>query len=132
MRNKKENKKNNVTNLDSICKHISERERLSAKAERESIKYMQCIYLSDHIGKIYTGIVGSVTEYGLFVNIPDNGCDAFVRLTNIDGTWQANMESYCIKEYNTGEIIRLGDEVSLIISKVDIDKKNIDASLIRL
>jgi exoribonuclease R len=45
--------------------------RKSAKAERESIKYMQCIYMSDHIGMVYKGIVTSI-DFGIFVEIKRN------------------------------------------------------------
>ena len=41
-------------------------------------------------------------------------------------------KQYCIKGYNTGDKIRLGDEVHVIVSGVDVEKKNINLSLIRL
>ena len=118
--------------LDAKCLHLSEREKKAQKAERDSIKYMQCVYMSDRIGKVYKGLITSVTDYGVFVEITENKCDCLVKLSNIPGTWVTDLSKYCIKEYNTGETIRLGDEVMVVISKVDIEKKNIDATLIRL
>ena len=55
-----------------------------------------------------------------------------VKTSNISGTWIADSANYQIKEYNTGEIIRLGDKVNVVISRVDIEKKTIDATLFRL
>lgn len=118
--------------LDAKCIYLSEREKKAQKAERESIKYMQCVYMSEHIGKVYKGIVSSVADFGIFVTINENGCDCLLKTTEISGTWTSDTANYCIKEYNTGEIIRLGDEVTIVISRVDIEKKNIDATLIRL
>lgn len=131
MKNKKQ--KNNNNNLESICKHISNRELEASKAERESIKFMQCIYMSDKIGKIYKGIVTNVTKYGLFVTIEENGCDGLIKLNNIfDDTYLADVDNYRIKGYNTGNVIKLGDQVSVIINSVNIKEKNIDLNLIKL
>ena len=122
----------NVAKLDVNCSHLSEREKKAQKAERDSTKFMQCVYMSDNIGKVYKGIVTSVTDYGLFVTIDENGCDCLVKLSNLSGTWVADTENYRVKEYNTNDIIRLGDLVMVTITKVDIEKKNIDAMIIRL
>jgi ribonuclease R len=35
--------------------------------------------MSDFIGKIFKGIVTSVMEYGVFVEISENGCEGLVR-----------------------------------------------------
>jgi ribonuclease R len=119
--------------LEGRCLHLSEREKKAQKAERDSIKYMQCIYMADHLGKVFKGVVSSIQEYGVFVEIPENDCEGLIRLSEINGdTWSADVNSYCIKGYNTGDKIRLGDEVHVIVSGVDVEKKNINLSLIRL
>ena len=123
----------NIAKLDAKCGHLSEREKKAQKAERDSIKYMQCIYMSENIGKVYKGMVTSVTDYGLFVTIEENGCDGLVRLSEIGGdTYVADTENYRVKGYNTGDIIRLGDEVMVVVKSVDIEKKNINLTLLRL
>jgi ribonuclease R/exosome complex exonuclease DIS3/RRP44 len=119
--------------LEGRCLHLSEREKKAQKAERDSIKYMQCIYMTEHLGKVFKGIVSSIQDYGVFVEIPENGCDGLVRLSDISGdTWSSDINSYCITGFNTKQKIRLGDEVHVIVSGVDIEKKNINLSLIRL
>jgi len=122
-----------IEKLESRCQHLSEREKKAQKAERDSIKYMQCVYMSENIGKVFKGIVSSVTDYGLFVEILENKCDGFIKLSDINGdTYQADTNNHCIKGYNTGHKIRLGDMVHVIVSSVDIEKKNINLSLINL
>lgn len=118
--------------LEGRCVHLSEREKKAQKAERDSIKYMQCVYMSDNIGKVYEGIVSSVMDFGIFVTIPENGCDALLKLSNIKGTWQADTTNYRIKEHNTQDTIRLGDIVNVVITAVDLERKTIDCSIIRL
>jgi exoribonuclease R len=69
-------------------------------------------------------------EYG--VEISENGCEGLVRLSEINGdTFIADVNNYCIKGFNTGEVIRLGDEVRVVVSNVDLEK-NINLSLIKL
>jgi exoribonuclease R len=119
--------------LEGKCLHLSEREKKAQKAERDSIKYMQCIYMADNLGKVFKGVISSIQDYGVFVEIPENGCDGLVRLSDISGdTWSSDINSYCITGFNTKQKIRLGDEVHVIVSGVDIEKKNINLSLIRL
>jgi ribonuclease R/exosome complex exonuclease DIS3/RRP44 len=122
-----------IEKLEAKCQHLSEREKKAQKAERDSIKYMQCIYMSDNVGKVFEGIVSSVTEYGIFVEILENKCEGLIKLSNINGdTYQTDVNNHCVKGYNTGHKIRLGDVVHVIVSSVDIEKKNINLSLINL
>jgi len=86
--------------------------------------------MSENIGKVFKGIVSSVTEYGIFVEILENKCDCLVKLNSIKGTWQSKIEKHCVVEYNTGATIRLGDTVHLVIDSVDIERKNINATII--
>lgn len=119
--------------LDSKCTYLSEREKKAQKAERDSIKYMHCIYMSEQVGKIYKGIVSSVADYGIFVEIQETKTEGLVRLTEIGGdVFSADLPNYRIVGGKTGNIIRLGDEVMVVIKSVDIEKKNIDLTLIRL
>jgi ribonuclease R len=119
--------------IDAKCTYLSEREKVAQKAERDSIKYMQTIYMSDKIGKVFKGLITSVQDYGVFVTIEENGCDCFIRLSNIGSdTFFSDVNNYCVKGFNTGEVIRLGDTVSVVITQVNSEKKTIDASIIRL
>ena len=89
--------------------------------------------MADRIGKVYKGIITSVQEYGVFVEIEENKCEGLVRLSEIGGdTFQADTQNHCVKGFNTGELIKLGDEVTIVVKSVDIERKNIDLTLIRL
>jgi exoribonuclease R len=65
--------------------------------------------MSDFIGKIKRNCNFS---YGIwcFVEISENGCEGLVRPSEINGdTFIADVNNYCIKGFNTGEVIRLGE-----------------------
>jgi len=122
-----------IEKVEGKCLHLSEREKKAQKAERDSIKYMQCIYMAERVGKVYKGIVTSVADYGLFVEISENKCEGLVRLSEIGGdTYTADMNNYCVVGFNTDAKIRLGDEVMIVVKSVDVEKKNINLTLLRL
>lgn len=119
--------------LSPKCQYLSKREITAQKASRDSVKYKQCEYMEDKIGKVYVGTVVSVVKYGLFVSMKDTNCEGMVRLSDIGGdTFQVDLDNHCVKGYNKGEVIRLGDDVSIVVKSVDVEKKNIDLTLIRM
>jgi ribonuclease R len=62
-------------------------------------------------------------EYGVLLRYL-KWCEGLVRLSEINGdTFIADVNNYCIKGFNTGEVIRLGDEVRVVVSNVDLEKK---------
>jgi len=118
--------------LEGRCVHLSEREKKAQKAERDSIKYMQCVYISERIGKVYEGIITSVTDFGVFVEIFETKCDGLIKLANVGSdTYTVDLNNHTLKGFNTGDTIRLGDIVHVIVSSVDIEKKNINLEMIR-
>lgn len=76
----------NVEKLEEQCKHSSQMEQLAANAERSSIKYKQCEYLADRLGEIYDGVISGVTEWGLYVELNENKCEALCRYATLPTT----------------------------------------------
>ena len=117
--------------LESKCEHCSNRERKAQKASRDSIKYKQAEYMEERIGHVYPGIVADIQDYGVFVEIPENGCRGLIRISDIEGDYYtADTVNHQIKGRNTGAIVRLGDEIMVIIKGVNLEKKSIDLSLV--
>ena len=116
------------TKVESESTHCSERERLAQKAQRMSIKYKQAEYLSTKIGEVFTGLVSSVVNFGVFVTLIDSDVDCLIYTHN--SNWEIDVSNYCIKNKFTNEQIRLGDEVNVIIKNVDIIRKTIECSLL--
>ena len=113
--------------LEEICKHSSHREQLATKAERDSIKYMQTVYMKDKIGRQFKGVITGVTERGLYVEIIDNKCEGMVRLVDMNTDfYHFDLQNHLIKGTNTNKIFRLGDPMSIIVKKVNVQKGFID------
>lgn len=127
---KKTNKKEVEIPLDVMCEHISNQEIKAQKASRDSIKYMHCIYMEENIGRVYKGIVCSIVDYGVFVELVDTKTEGLIKTSTITGNWSVDMSNHCIKENDTGEIIRLSDEVTVMVSSVELEKRNINFSFL--
>jgi ribonuclease R len=118
-------KQGNPTKIEEEAKWCSSRELIASRAQRDSIKYKQAEYLLDKIGKVFSGIVSGVTDWGLYVELTESKCEGMIRYQSLEGNYHIDTNNYQI--YNDfGDRIRLGDPINIIVSGVDLDKKQID------
>ena len=126
--NKKQ--KENI-DLEKICKHCSEKEKIASQAERDSIKYMQVKFLKNKVGKVYDGIISGVTEWGLYVEITANKCEGLVKISSIKNDhYIYNEKTYSITGYRTKKSYQLGEKVRIKIQRADLEKKQMDFILV--
>lgn len=112
------------------CGHSSEREQLAAKAERDSIKYMQVKYMQAHQNQIFEGVVSGVTEWGIYVEIIENKCEGMVRIRDIKDDYYIFDESqYAIVGQSTKNMIQLGEQVTVKVKHTDLERKHLDFTL---
>ena len=122
----------NAEHYEALCKHSSEKEKKAADAERASVKYKQAEYLQDHIGSIYSGVISGVTEWGMYVQIPENNCEGMIRLRDIaDDFYTWDEKNYAIIGQRKKKVYQLGDEIRIKVKNVDLTKKQIDFSLVQ-
>ena len=75
---KSNNDKDELQNIfDFIIK------QLATKAERDSIKHMQIVFMQNKIGKEFEGVISGVTERGIYVEIIENKCDGMIRVKDM-------------------------------------------------
>jgi ribonuclease R len=115
---------------EKLCNHSSKMERLSAEAERASVKYKQVEYMSDKTGKEFEGVISGVTEWGIYVEIIENQCEGMIHIRELsDDFFEYDEENYCIKGRSTGKVYTLGDRVNIVVVKADLQKKQLDFRL---
>ena len=120
-------KQGNPGKIEDQAKWCSNRELLSSKAQRDSIKYKQAEYLQDKIGHAYDGIVSGVTDWGMYVELTESKCEGLVRYSTI-GKVKLDLDNYTLSD-EMGNKIRLGDPIKVVVMGVDLEKKQIDFSL---
>ena len=111
--------------IEEQSKWCSSRELVAAKAQRDSIKYKQAEYLLDKIGNVFEGIVSGVADWGFYVELIDSKCEGMIRYQSLEGNWSVDTSSYTIQD-DSGNIIRLGDRLMVVVKSVDLEKKQID------
>ena len=120
-------KQGNPGKIEDQAKWCSNRELLSSKAQRDSIKYKQAEYLQDKIGHAYDGIVSGVTDWGMYVELTESKCEGLVRYSTI-GKVKLDLDNYTLSD-EMGNKIRLGDPIKVVVMGVDLEKKQINFSL---
>ncbi len=113
------------------CKHSSKMEELAAKAERDSIKYMQVKYMQNYRNKEFEGVVSGVTEWGIYVEILINKCEGMIRIRNIkDDYYIFDEQQYAVVGQATNTVIQLGDSVVVKVKHANLERKHLDFELI--
>ena len=117
--------------IEKICIHCSEMEKVSSRAERDSIKYMQVKFLKNKIGFIYDGVISGVTEWGLYVEITENKCEGLVKVSSIkDDHYIFDEKKYALIGNRTKVGYQLGQKVKIKIQRADLERKQMDFILV--
>lgn len=109
----------------------SETEQVATKAERESEKVKMCEYMEKHIGEEYDGIVSSITNFGMFIELPST-IEGLVHFADMGNEYFIYNESNkTLIGEKTGRVFKMGDKVrvkAIYASKMEkvIDFKLID------
>jgi ribonuclease R len=117
--------------IEKICNHCSEMEKVSSRAERDSIKYMQVKFLKNKIGSIYDGVISGVTEWGLYIEITENKCEGLVKVSSIkDDHYIFDEKKYALIGNRTKVGYQLGQKVTIKIQRADLERKQMDFILV--
>ena len=116
--------------LPLICRQASEREGVAVEAERASVKVMQVEFMQRHIGDEFDGVIGGVTEFGLFVEINDLLVEGLVRVRDlVDDYYVFDEKHYSLRGRTRGKRYRLGDKVRVQVVAVNLEDREIDFTI---
>jgi ribonuclease R len=122
----------NEEEYEKMSIHSSQMEKKAADAERASVKYKQAEYLQNNIGEEFSGIISGLTEWGMYVEIIANKCEGMIRLRDLnDDFYVLDEKNYCIIGQRRKKKYQLGDEVRILVKKVDLNKRQIDFTLVK-
>ena len=117
--------------LAEICEHCSYRERLAADAERESIKLKQVRLMRKHLGDEFDAKIVGMAESGIFAQVSDPYAEGMISQESMtDDFYQFNEERMVFSGRRKKRTFKIGDLVRIRVIKADIDRRQIDFSLI--
>jgi len=122
--------------LKEIADHISDTERNSADAERDSKDVKMYAYLKAQLAMpnppAYSALVTDVRNFGFFVDVPGLAMSGLVHLSGVtDDFYEFDEARGQLTGRRGRRVIRLGDRVEVQIAKVDQFKKQVDFRLAR-
>lgn len=112
--------------LPEIAMHTSKRERIATEAERETTLIKEIEYMARFLGDEFEGIISGVTAFGIFVEL-DNGVEGLVHVSTMVNDYYEYMEKeYALVGEMTNFRYRLGDKVTVILTRASVKERSID------
>ena len=116
------------SNLPNVCEIASEREVAAIEAEREVLDMKMAEYMEDHVGEEYTGIVSGVTNFGIFVELP-NLVEGLVHISTLKGFYTHVPELLSLVSENNIKYT-IGDSVKIKVTAASKVTRTIDFEII--
>ena len=117
-------------NLPALCDHASEKERESIECERDVESMKMAEYMESHIGEEYDGIISSVMNFGMFVQL-DNMVEGLVHVSEIKGDYyNFDENTKTLRGQRKGKIYKLGDKVRIIVTAASKENSTIDFNIV--
>lgn len=116
--------------LPEIADHSSNMERRAVEAEREVDSMKKAEYMMDKIGEEYDGIISSVTNFGMFVELP-NTIEGLVHVSYLtDDYYRYDERHYAMIGERTGNVFRIGDEITVRVINVNKEERSVDFEVV--
>jgi ribonuclease R len=103
-----------VENLDETAKLISDTERRSMVAERDTNDRYLAAFLADRVGNEFAGRISGVQRFGLFVRLDETGADGLVPIRSVGREFfHYDPDSQTLTGSDTGVTIGIGQRVTV-------------------
>jgi ribonuclease R len=108
----------------------SAREQNAMSIEREVNDLRRAQFMADKIGKIYSGLITSVTAFGFFVELQEVFVEGLVKISSIADDYYIFIETeHKWQGQRRHRTFKIGDTVKIRVASVDIPKRQIDLTL---
>ena len=112
--------------LPEVAKQCSAMERRADEAERETDKLKKCQYMSRHVGEVFEGAVSGVTNWGLYVELP-NTVEGLIHISELKGEYFVFDEEHMeLAGDVTGTRYKLGQKIRVRVKGCDKLTRTID------
>jgi len=119
-----------VSQLEEIAKHCSTTERKAELAERDLSDVYKAMYMKQHVGSKFDGVISGVIQYGLFVEL-ENTVEGFIRVDYLDGYYNFDKDNFRLYKEKSNFSYSLGEKVRIKIINVNIPKREIDMTILK-
>ncbi|NOE35058.1 MULTISPECIES: ribonuclease R [unclassified Ruegeria] len=107
-----------IMRLDEIATHISDTERRSMMAERDTTDRYLAAYLSERVGNEFSGRISGIARFGAFVKMDETGADGLVPVRSLGREFfHFDREAGTLMGSDTGLIIAIGQRVTVRLTE---------------
>lgn len=107
-----------VEHLTDTAKQISDTERRSMTAERDTTDRYLAAFLSDRIGAELTGRISGIAKFGVFVKLDETGADGMIPIRTLGAEYfHHDAETQTLMGSDTGILISLGQRVTVKLAE---------------
>lgn len=115
-----------AANMAMNASHCSQQEQIAIKCERSVNSFMFAKYMEDKVGEIYSGIISTVTKFGVFVELP-NGIEGLIHISNMtDDKYNFDETHYTLTGVETKKKYHVAQKVKIRVTNVVVSEKKID------
>lgn len=119
-----------ILQVEKTAEQTSSTERRSEKATREAVQWLKCEFMSHKVGDKLYGVVSSVTEFGLFVELEEFYIDGLVHITSLgQDYYRYDSDKRELVGEQSGRVYKTGQRLEVQVSRVDMEQGRIDFSL---
>ena len=116
--------------VDEVSLQSSERERNAELAERDVDDMKKAEYMMSHVGEKFTGIISSITSFGMFVEL-ENTIEGLVRMECLDDDYYVyDEERMQLVGERTKRVYKLGQTVEIEVLKADSVLRQVDFDIV--
>ncbi len=109
----------------------SAREVEAVAAERESVKFKQVEYMSNLVGKTFTGTITGVTKSGFFVAEDETRAEGFISASSLKDDWyELDEKSYALVGKQKKKSFRIGNSIKIKLKRASLEDRQIDWELV--
>jgi ribonuclease R len=106
--------------LDQTAQAISDTERRSMMAERDTTDRYLASFLADRVGSELTGRISGIARFGAFVKLDVTGADALVPVRTLGAEYfDFDAGEQTLTGAESGQVIRLGQKVSVKLTEAE-------------
>ena len=106
-------------------------EKTAENLERSTVDMKKCEYMEKYIGNVFTGMISSVVNWGLYVTL-DNTVEGLVRFDDLPHDYyEVDETAGIIYGSNKSHVFKLGDIVRVKLIDVNPSKKQITFRMMR-
>lgn len=113
-----------------VSDNSSAKERASINCEREVEDMKMAEYMEDHIGEEFEGMISSVMNFGMFVQL-DNLVEGMVPLKDMKDFFHFNEDALTLTGERSRIVYRIGDRVLVKVKRASKEDQTIDFEIIK-